>query len=215
MKKTIRKRLASLEDATASEIMALAEELATELETDDTGAEEIENLDDEIEIDEDGELDDLEGFEDEAEDQEEVEVPVEQAPTEATDGTVPDEKAVVDAAIAKTEEEVEKAEIAADCKELEAKIAKIEKKASETKSGVEDTIGDEAHGGDPSTSEVAPGGDDVDVSTDKQVFPTNSEYVASITKRLDRVATVLEKRGMKRMAFRIDKLSDQLEASVR
>ena len=87
--------------------------------------------------------------------------------------------------------------------------------ASEVAPGVEDKIGDEAHGGDPSVSEVAPGGDDVDVSTDGEVFPTESEYVASIVSRLDRVANYLEKKGQKRMAYRIDLLSDKLEASIK
>ena len=87
--------------------------------------------------------------------------------------------------------------------------------ASEVAPGVEDKIGDEAHGGDPSTSEVAPGGKDVDVSTDGEVFPTESEYVARIVSRLDRVANYLEKKGEKRMAYRIDLLSDKLEASIK
>jgi len=86
--------------------------------------------------------------------------------------------------------------------------------ASEEAPGVEDEITDTANGGDPTVSEVAPGGDDVDVQTDGEVFPTDSEYVAKITARLDRVADILEKRGMKRMAFRIDRLSDQLESSL-
>jgi hypothetical protein len=78
---------------------------------------------------------------------------------------------------------------------------------------LEDKIGDEAHGGDPSVSDIVD--TKVDVSTDKEVFPTNSEYVARITKRLDRVANILEKRGLKRMAFRVDQLSDKLESSIR
>lgn len=86
--------------------------------------------------------------------------------------------------------------------------------ASEEAPGVEDEITDTATGGDPTVSEIAPGGEGVEVQTDGEVFPTDSEYVAKITARLDRVADILEKRGMKRMAFRIDRLSDQLEASL-
>lgn len=74
-------------------------------------------------------------------------------------------------------------------------------------------IGDEANGGDPSVSEIVK--TDVDVNTDAEVFPTDSEYVAKVTARLDRVADILEKRGMKKMAYRLDVLSDKLEASVR
>lgn len=87
--------------------------------------------------------------------------------------------------------------------------------ASEVAPGIEDEIGDEANGGDPSVSEVAEGGEGVEVSTDAEVFPTESEYVAKITARLDRVANYLEKHGQKKMAYRIDLLSDRLEASIR
>lgn len=79
--------------------------------------------------------------------------------------------------------------------------------------GIEKEIGDEAGGGDPSISEVVDS--DIDVSTDAEVFPTNSKYVASIVKRLDRVANILEKRGMKKMAYRVDVLSDRLESSIK
>lgn len=87
--------------------------------------------------------------------------------------------------------------------------------ASEVTPGVEDDMGDEANGGDPSVSKIVPGGKDVDVSTDGEVFPTESEYVARIVSRLDRVANYLEKKGEKRMAYRIDLLSDKLEASIK
>lgn len=87
--------------------------------------------------------------------------------------------------------------------------------ASETTPGIEDEIGDEANGGDPSVSEVAPGGDDVEVDTDAEVFPTESEYVAKIVSKLDKVANYLEKHGQKKMAYRIDMLSDKLEQSVK
>lgn len=87
--------------------------------------------------------------------------------------------------------------------------------ASEVAPGIEDEIGDEANGGDPSVSEIAEGGEGVEVSTDAEVFPTKSEYVAKITARLDRVANYLEKHGQKKMAYRIDLLSDRLEASIR
>lgn len=107
--------------------------------------------------------------------------------------------------------------ISKECAELEAKIASIEKeevkKASESAHGIEDEIGDESRGGDPSVSEIVK--NDVECSSYKEVFPTNSKYVANITKRLDRVATILEKRGMKRLAFRVDQLSDKLESSIK
>lgn len=105
-------------------------------------------------------------------------------------------------------------EIIAECKEVQSKIASLEaKKASEIADGIEDEIGDEANGGVPSVSELRK--ETVDCDTYKEVFPTNSKYVANITKRLDRVANILEKRGMKRLAFRVDQLSDKLESSIR
>ena len=81
--------------------------------------------------------------------------------------------------------------------------------------GIEDSIGDEANGGDPSVSELPD--TKIDCESDKEVFgrSTDSEYVAKITARLDRVAAALEARGMKKMAFRVDQLSDKLEASIR
>lgn len=86
--------------------------------------------------------------------------------------------------------------------------------ASEVAPGIEDEIGDEAHGGDPTVSTIID--NTVDCDTDKEVFGqnTDSEYVAKVVARLDRVASALEKRGMKKMAFRIDQLSDRLEASI-
>lgn len=129
------------------------------------------------------------------------------------DTVAPDDKAIIS----------EEKEILDACEKLEAKIASMEaeeapapveevKTASEVKPGVEDEIGDEADGGDASVSSIVD--TKIDVSTDKEVFPTNSEYVAKITARLDRVANILEKRGMKRMALRVDQLSDKLEASI-
>ena len=95
----------------------------------------------------------------------------------------------------------------------EAPAVEEPKTASEVAPGIEDKIGDEAKGGDPSVSDIVD--TKIDVATDKEVYPTDSEYVARITKRLDKVATILENRGLKRIAFRIDQLSDKLESSIR
>ena len=54
--------------------------------------------------------------------------------------------------------------------------------ASETTPGIEDEIGDEAKGGDPSVSNLVD--TKVDVSTDKEVYPTKSEYVAKLQKHI-------------------------------
>jgi hypothetical protein len=212
------------EEFTAEDIIAieeLEEQLADELEMDDVKVETSE--DDEL-IAEAEEI--LKAFEEEepaAEPAPAVEAEEETPAAEETpaveaeaDTEVPDDKEIIS-----EEEEILKA-----CEELEAKIAAYESKeacdevkeeevktASETTPGIEDEIGDEAKGGDPSVSTITDS--KVDVSTDKEVFPTNSEYVAKITARLDRVANILEKRGMKRMAFRVDQLSDKLEASIR
>ncbi len=130
---------------------------------------------------------------------------------------LPDEKEIV---------ESEEQQVLKECSDLEKKLEGADcpdcgkeqcecKKASETKKGIEDDITDTANGGDPSVSELPD--TKIDCGTDKEVFGrnTDSEYVASITKKLDRVAAALERRGMNRMAFRIDQLSDRLEASVR
>lgn len=130
---------------------------------------------------------------------------------------LPDEKEIVGS---------EEQQVLKECADLEKKLEEANcpdcgkeqcecKKASETKKGIEDDITDTANGGDPSVSEIPD--TKIDCDTDKEVFGrnTDSEYVASITKKLDRVAAALERRGMNRMAFRIDQLSDRLEASVR
>lgn len=85
--------------------------------------------------------------------------------------------------------------------------------ASQELAGVEDMIQDTANGGDPTTSEIAPGGNEAknQVSTDSEVYPTNSEYIAKIVRKFDRMANELQKMGMNKLAFRLDKLSDQLE----
>ena len=146
-----------------------------------------------------------------------------------------DVKDILDAAddvekdINAAEEREEAAEVIADAEQLEKELDACTagecpecgkepcqcKKASEVKPGIEDKIGDEANGGDPSVSDIVD--NDIDTATDKEVYGqnTDSEYVAKITARLDRVANALEKRGMKKMAFRVDQLSDRLEASIR
>ena len=128
----------------------------------------------------------------------------------ADETDLPDDKPIVS----------EKQEVLDECEKVEAAIKDAEedkfqaKKASVEKKGIEDEIGDEANGGDPSVSKEVK--NDVKVETDKEVFGqnTNSRYVASITRRLDRVANILENMGHKRMAFRIDRLSDALEAKA-
>lgn len=107
----------------------------------------------------------------------------------------------------------ENASVKAEIEEVEKQIAC--KEASSKKAGIEDQIGDQAHGGDASVSELPK--TKIDCDTDKEVFGQNTDckYVASVTAKLDRVAAALEKRGLKKMAFRIDQLSDRLEASVK
>lgn len=216
------KTLKAFDEAKISkDIDALEKELRAELGID--AADEQEDTADQTVEQAEQDLDDAEELMDEDDFDEEV-IKIEEEEDD-DDDEIGDVQSDIDA----VEERIAKEEIVAACKEVESAIAMAEekdacgdgeekpsaKKASEEKKGIEDEIGDEAHGGDPSVSDVAPGGDDVDVSTDKEVFPTNSEFVAKITKRLDRVATELEKRGMKRMAFRVDQLSDKIEASIR
>ena len=99
------------------------------------------------------------------------------------------------------------------CDELEQQFDADAFTASETQPGVEDEIGDEANGGDSSVSNLADA--EIDTKTNAEVFPTESEYVARVTARLDKIATALERKGLKRMAFRVDKLSDELENSIK
>ncbi len=125
----------------------------------------------------------------------------------AEDKTAAEEKAA--------EEKVAEEKTASEEKTAAEENVAEDKTASETKPGIEDKIGDEANGGDPSVSDLPD--TKIDCDSDKEVFGqnTDSEYVASIVKRLDIVAAALEKRNMVKMAFRVDQLTDQIEASIR
>lgn len=203
-----------------------------EFEADDITIEELEEqLSDELDVD-DVELDEVKDLE-----VEEDEVKVSEADeilNEAEELLKAFEAAEAEEAPAEVKMSEEE-EILAECEKLEKEISAAEntelpddkeiiseeeapaveepKTASEVAPGIEDEIGDEAKGGDPSVSDIVD--TKIDVATDKEVYPTDSEYVARITKRLDKVATILEKRGLKRIAFRIDQLSDKLESSIR
>lgn len=108
-------------------------------------------------------------------------------------------------------EEKEASEILASCDDIERRIVAAERRASTVRKGIEDRIGDQVHGGQASVSSLAR--TKIQTGTRKGVFGTNSrsQYVASITKRLDRVADILEKQGKTKMAFRIDRLADAIE----
>lgn len=93
-----------------------------------------------------------------------------------------------------------------ECKERQG-CPTASRKASTVKPGIEDEIGDQGRGGEPSVSKLPK-------LSDPQTI-TLRQYVFKLTGRLDRVAKELEARGNRRMAFRIDQLSDALEASVR
>lgn len=209
----------SLEAEDVVAIEALEEQLADQLGIEDVNPKVSEN--DELVAEAEKILKDFETEETQDEEtQDEVKQVIEscdklekEIESSEADTVAPDDKAIIS----------EEKEILDACEKLEAKIASMEaeeapapveevKTASEVKPGVEDEIGDEADGGDASVSSIVD--TKIDVSTDKEVFPTNSEYVAKITARLDRVANILEKRGMKRMALRVDQLSDKLEASI-
>ncbi len=127
------------------------------------------------------------------------------APTADDEVELPDDEEIVNA------EDVQ--EVLDACDELEQQLGDDAITASEEEPGVEDEIGDEANGGDPSVSELPD--TQIDTATDSEVYPTESQYVAHLTARLDKIATALERKGLKRMAFRVDKLSDELENSVK
>lgn len=226
------KVIQALDDADAVfgedvELDSLDEQIPEELETDELETIDEAETDDSFDVADDELTDEIPEEEDELEDD----------LTADEDDSVADDEELVDG-----EDEIDEDEIGEDPVELpddqdddailsddeeindegdedgEDDLAFLDEEetttASEVAPGIEDEIGDEVHGGDPSTSEVAPGGDEVETSTDAEVFPTESEYVSSIVKRLDRVANYLEKKGQKRMAYRIDMLSDKLEASL-
>ena len=205
-------------------IEELAEQLASEL-----------NVDDDIEQVEDETADAVPIVEDQTPD--EVIAAAEEL---LADAELPDEKEIIGdhdvqdvlKEADELEDEIDRQEVADDADALEKELdacttageacpecgkepCECKKVASEAKPGIEDKIGDEANGGDPSVSELPD--TKIDCESDKDVFGqnTDSEYVAKITARLDRVASALEARGMKKMAFRVDQLSDKLEASIR
>jgi len=163
-------------------------------EADDTLEEEIEEIE-EVLIDEESDpLDD------------EIEVAF------ADDDDLDDE---IEAAFAENDDVEEDLE-----QQIEAAIQDLDDEsleASEVEPGVEDTISDTAVGGDPTVQEVVPQGDEAKkmVQEDSEVFPTNSEYVAKLVDRLDKVASVLENDGKQALALRIDKVSDYLEANIK
>ena len=137
----------------------------------------------------------------------------------STDTTVADDKEIIGKEIseveakiaavqAKEQEKSEKACVAQELKDVERKIASLEEK------GIEDEIGEENMGG-PSVVLTRDVDKDIINTFGDIKLPTNSEYVASITKRLDRVANILEEKGMKRLAFRVDQLSDKIESSIK
>lgn len=127
------------------------------------------------------------------------------APTADDEVELPDDEEIVNA------EDVQ--EVLDACDELEQKLGDDAITASEEEPGIEDEIQDTANGGDPTVSELPE--TQIDTATDAEVYPTESQYVAHLTARLDKIATALERKGLKKMAFRVDKLSDELENSVK
>ena len=78
--------------------------------------------------------------------------------------------------------------------------------ASIEQPGIEDTIGDQANGGDPSLSVVVPGDDEDKIDKKEQ-----EQAIKEITARIDRLADYCERSGHKRLAFKLDVISDKLE----
>lgn len=78
--------------------------------------------------------------------------------------------------------------------------------ASLNNPGIEDTIGNQASGGDPSLSQIVQMDDDLQMDEDEQ-----KEEIKKITARIDRLANYCERSGHKRLAYRLDVISDKLE----
>lgn len=95
-----------------------------------------------------------------------------------------EEKTIQEKIEERTEEEKEVVDVpvpsveACDECNKEEPVVEESKNASEVAPGVEDKIGDETDGGDPSVSKLVKS--DVEVSTAKEVYPTNSQYVAKL-----------------------------------
>lgn len=99
-------------------------------------------------------------------------------------------------------------EIYSSIDELEDQItASLRRKADINRPGIEDTIGNEAHGGTPSVSEVVPGGDDVKLNENDQ-----QEAIKGIVARIDHIANYCQRAGYKRLAYNLDIISDKLES---
>ena len=78
------------------------------------------------------------------------------------------------------------------------------RKADINAPGIEDTIGDEAHGGKPSVSNLF----DKESVMDEE---DQEKSIKEITARLDKIASYCERSGHKRLAYEIDQISDKLE----
>ena len=78
--------------------------------------------------------------------------------------------------------------------------------ASLNNPGIEDTIGNQTSGGDPSLSQIVQMDDDLQMDEDEQ-----KEEIKKITARIDRLANYCERSGHKRLAYRLDVISDKLE----
>lgn len=86
--------------------------------------------------------------------------------------------------------------------------ASLRRRADRNRPGIEDDIGDEAGGGSPSVSGVVPFfGKDVRLDR-----ATQKRTIRNITARLDNLADYCERSGFKRLAYRLDVISDKLES---
>ena len=72
--------------------------------------------------------------------------------------------------------------------------------------GIEDEIGDHANGGDVSMSKLIEDKDETMLDDDEQ-----DAEIKKIVARLDRLANYCERSGYKRLAYKLDVISDKLE----
>lgn len=79
--------------------------------------------------------------------------------------------------------------------------ARFHRVAIRKKSGIEEQIGDQGRGGDPSVSTLFM----------RKPLPTMGEAVKKLTARLDFLADECQKNGMRKAAYSIDRISNEIE----
>lgn len=110
--------------------------------------------------------------------------------------------------------------LAAEIEEMDKMLAgddedEEEVEASEETPGIEDEISDTNDQVSVVFDPNAPGEQPIDVAKTASSKKRYASIIKEATARLDRVASYLEKSGKKQLAYRLDKVSDALEAKLK